>query len=307
MAREEALATIAARQYTLFTSAQARHCGFSEKQVRHRLGIGLWIEARRSVLGIAGAPTSWERTVMAALLAAGDGAAASHFTAAALWEFPHVLREEIELTTDRPDQKRLRGVTTHRTVAFLECEHTVHQGLPVTTVARTLVDLSARLSRFQLAQAFDKALRQGTTSLRAVRRCVGGLKPCPGRRPTVIRELLADRVPGYDPGDSDSEMRVVRILVDAGLPEPRQQHVVRLSGHRFFLDIAYPELKLAVEYDGWDSHRTRTSFDHDRLRANLLVADGWTVLRFTSAMTNKQIADVTQSTFRRLANRPRPR
>jgi very-short-patch-repair endonuclease len=238
---------------------------------------------------------------MAALLAAGDGAVASHFTAAALWEFPHVLRDHIELTTARPDQKRLRGVVTHRTVAFLRCEHAVHHGLPVTTVARTLVDLSARLSRFQLAQGLDRALRRGQTNLLAVRRCVGGLRPSPGRRPTVIHELLADRVPGYDPGDSDQEMRVMRILVDAGLPEPRQQHVVRLSGHRFLLDLAYPDVKLAIEYDGWDSHRTRTSFDHDRVRANLLVADGWTILRFTSAMTNTQIADITQSTYERLA------
>jgi very-short-patch-repair endonuclease len=241
---------------------------------------------------------------MGALLSAGRGSVASHFTAAALWEFPHVLPEDIELTTARRDQKRLHGVATHRTAAFLECEHTVHHCLPVTTVARTLVDLSARLSRFQLAQALDKALRRETTSLRALRNCVGGLKPSPGRRPRVIHELLADRLPGYDPGDSDQELRVVRILVEGGLPEPRQQHVVRLSGHRFVLDIAYPELKLAIEYDGWNSHRTRTSFDHDRVRANLLVANGWTVLRFTSAMTNEQIADVTRATHARLAERP---
>lgn len=108
-------------------------------------------------------------------------------------------------------------------------------------------------------------------------------------------------MPGYDPGDSDQEMRVVRILVDAGMPEPRQQLVVRLSGYRFVLDMAYPELKLAIEYDGWDSHRTRTSFDHDRLRANVLVANGWTVLRFTSAMTDAQIADVARTTHASLA------
>lgn len=94
------------------------------------------------------------------------------------------------------------------------------------------------------------------------------------------------------------------MLVEAGLPEPRQQHVVRLPGHRYLLDIAYPDRKMVIEYDGWDTHRTRNSFDEDRVRANLLVANGWTMLRLTSAMTDKQIVDVTRATHARLTAHP---
>jgi very-short-patch-repair endonuclease len=66
---------------------------------------------------------------------------------------------------------------------------------------------------------------------------------------------------------------------------------VRVAGRSFRLDLAYPELKLAIELDGWDIHRTRTAFDDDRWRANLLVAAGWTLLRFTSRSTEREIVD----------------
>lgn len=88
-------------------------------------------------------------------------------------------------------------------------------------------------------------------------------------------------------------MRFVRALVGAGLPEPAQQHRVTLGSRRCRIDLAYPDLKLAIEIDGWTFHRTRTAFDEDRARANDLVVAGWNVLRFTSRMTNEQAVSTT--------------
>lgn len=101
--------------------------------------------------------------------------------------------------------------------------------------------------------------------------------------------LLAERLPGYDPGDSDLETRVLCLLVSSGFPPPVQQHRLRLGGRTFKIDLAYPARRLAIELDGWEHHRTRTAFDDDRSRANLLVADGWSLVRFTSRSTDDEI------------------
>jgi len=78
-------------------------------------------------------------------------------------------------------------------------------------------------------------------------------------------------------------------LVAAGLPAPLQQYRVRLNGRTFRIDLAYPERRVAIELDGWDCHRTRSAFDADRARADALVVDGWTLLRFTSRSSDAEI------------------
>lgn len=90
------------------------------------------------------------------------------------------------------------------------------------------------------------------------------------------------------PGDNDLEMRFLRAIVAAELPEPKLQHRIVIGNRRCRIDLAYPDLKIAVEIDGWEHHRSRTAFDDDRARSNDLVVAGWRLLRFTSTMTNAQ-------------------
>jgi very-short-patch-repair endonuclease len=78
---------------------------------------------------------------------------------------------------------------------------------------------------------------------------------------------------------------------------------VKIDGHRFKLDLAYPEIRLAIEVDGFAVHSTRSAFDHDRTRENLLVTGGWTVLRFTSGMTDPQIVRTAVSTYEALVQK----
>lgn len=117
----------------------------------------------------------------------------------------------------------------------------------------------------------------------------------PGRRLAAVQELLVERLPGYDPGESDLETRVLRLIVRNGLPVPVQQHRVRVAGRTFRVDLAYPDVRLAIELDGWEFHRTRTAFDQDRSRANALVVGGWTVVRFTSRSTEDEILTCIRS------------
>jgi very-short-patch-repair endonuclease len=85
------------------------------------------------------------------------------------------------------------------------------------------------------------------------------------------------------------------VLRDSGLPKPTQQYQVRVGGQNFRLDLAYPEHKVALEYDGWETHRSRSSFDSDRKRDRLLQLDGWIVLRLTSTTPDAEIVETLRA------------
>jgi very-short-patch-repair endonuclease len=292
--------SLAESQHGAISSGQLRDLGVTEKQVHRLIRDGWLIPVRPGVFIVGGGPRTWYQAVMTAVLAARPAAVASHSTAAVLWELPGVERNGTELSTSRPDRRRLAGVRAHRTRAFLDCEHTTRERIPVTTVARTIVDLSGRFSVPKLGRMTDHGLRKGTLRLEDLRKCVAGLHPAPGRHPNKIHRVLLRRLRGYEPGDTDLEMRFVRALVAGGLPEPVQQHRLTLGSRRCRIDLAYPDVKLAIEIDGWEFHRTRTAFDEDRARANDLVVAGWHVLRFTSTMTNLQAVETTTAARQQL-------
>jgi very-short-patch-repair endonuclease len=280
---------IAASQHSLITVDQAFVAGLSPGQIRHKLATGEWLIMRRRVYAVGGVPPTWAQAVAAAALSLQPGAWVSHSTAGRLWGLPAVTGEEIDILVDLDRRVRMAGVRTHRSQALFSADLTHHLRIPVTSPERTLVDLSATLDEAALGRILDDALRRRLIRLERLRACVGRLGKSPGRRPVLVHALLAARLPGYDPGDSDLETRVLRALVAAGLPVPVQQYRVRLGGRTYRIDLAYVPEKIAIEPDGWDSHRTRSAFDADRVRANALVLDGWTLLRFTSRSTDGDI------------------
>jgi very-short-patch-repair endonuclease len=223
---------------------------------------------------------------------------ASHAAALRIWNLGR--DDHLELTTDRDHQLRLPGVVCHRSLAIPDRDRTRRRGIPVTSVARALVDISGRTTVEELGKLVDEALRARILKLPDLASCVGRLRPARGRRLSVVRECLGLRLTGYDPGDSDLETRAVSALIHRGLPAPRQQYGVRLDGRKFLLDLAYPDEMVAIEADSWEHHGpVRSAFDHDRSRANALVAHGWAVLHFTSRMTDDEMADRAEATLAR--------
>jgi very-short-patch-repair endonuclease len=174
----------------------------------------------------------------------------------------------------------------------------------VTSVARTLVDLSGWLSVAQLGIATDFARRELDLRLLDLQRCVVGLAPGPGRKPTRIHSVLRARHDRHDETESGLEMRVLRAIVGGGLPEPVQQHSVRVGDRWRRIDLAYPDLKLAIEIDGWAHHAPRSAFDADRARENDLAIIGWDRLHFTSAFTDRQVGDTVAAKLAALGHKP---
>jgi very-short-patch-repair endonuclease len=297
------LTRIAAAQHGLITADQARLGGLGPGQIRWLTGSGRWIPLRPGVYAVAGSPPTRMQQVVATTLCLQPGAWLSHSTAGWLWGLRDVDAEQIEVVTALDRRVGLDGVVGHRSGCLYSADVTSQARVPLTSPERTVVDLSARLTPAALGRTVDDAIRRRVVRLERLRRCADRLVSGPGRRMDVVHGLLAERLPGYDPGDSDLETRVLRLIVRNGLPVPVQQHRVRTGGRTFRIDLAYPDLRLAIELDGWAYHNTRTAFDDDRARANLLVADGWTVVRFTSRSTEREIVTCIEAT-RRATRRP---
>lgn len=239
------------------------------------------------VYRLEGAPRSWEQRLLAACLS--SGAVASHRSAARLWGLAGVPALRLEVTVPLGRRVRLQGVRAHRSTLLLPEFLSIHRGIPVTTVARTLIDLSAVAADLSVANAIDAALRDDLVTLPELIRCFDAMAGRGRRRVAHFRPLLASRQEGDEPGDSDLEARVARWLVAAGLPQPVCQHPVLTNGHRYRVDLAYPDLGIAIELDGWGAHGSRGAFDHDRARGNDLELAGWTLLRFTSATSRHDV------------------
>ncbi len=295
MGSHQALNRTAAAQQGLVTARQARIAGLREGQVRWLTRSGDWVPIRPGVYAVAGAPQTRMQLLVATALTLQPGGWLSHATAGELWGFPDVDGDEIEVLTALDRKIGLGGVRGHRTSLLFTADLTTHARVPVTTPERTLVDLSGRVAEHVLARMLDDSLRRRLVRLERLRRCALRLAGAPGRRTAVVHRLLAERLPGFDPGDSDLETRVLRLLVRNGLPAPVQQHRVRAGGRTLRVDLAYPDTKVAIELDGWEFHRTRTAFDDDRARANRLVADGWTLVRFTSRSSDAEILDCVRA------------
>jgi very-short-patch-repair endonuclease len=180
-------------------------------------------------------------------------------------------------------------VCAHRSNCLRAEFVTRRHAIPITTVARTVVDLSAVLSPWDVERVIDDALRRRMATVRQVLTCFDALATRGRRRVAWLRPLLEQRQPGYDPADSDLELRIVRWLQRARMPEPVRQHRVQAGGRRYRLDLAYPVERLAIEVDGWDHHRTRSAFDYDRCRGNDLELAGWRIVRFTSRSSEDDV------------------
>ncbi len=277
-------------QHGLVARRQALSIGLSRKAISHRVRSGRWETVRAGVFAVGGYVPSWQRSVLAAVLAAGETAAASHLTAAHLWGVHLECPNEIEITTAIERQIRLVGIAAHRTGILPEHDRATHLGIPVATMARTVVDLSGSIATPRLGSLLDEGLRRRLLTLTALHACASRLSiPAPGRRPVIVQSLLAARIPGYDPGDSDLETRCWQAIRAAGLPLPVPQFRVSIGDHRYRIDLAYPDARLAIEVDGFDFHRSRTSFDADRARGNALVLAGWQLLRFTSKSSDEEM------------------
>lgn len=292
------LSAIGREQHGLVTRAQALAV-ISPSALDRWLRTRRLEPMRRGVYRMAGTPESWEQRLLAACLAAGPEARASIRSAAALYELEGFGPVLLEITHFGVRPSPMAGVVMHETSVF-DIGHVARtSGIPVTSVARTLCDLTAVAQLWVVERAVDEALRRKLVRLEDIVDVADRLEG-PGRRKcTMMRDILDRRRPGYDPGESRPERRIADLLVRAGLPAPTMQHGVEIGGRRYRIDLCYPDAKIAIEFDSWQYHSGRRAFDEDRARANQLVLLGFVVLHFTSKSSDQTIVDIVRAALER--------
>jgi very-short-patch-repair endonuclease len=212
---------------------------------------------------------------------AGPEALVSHRSAAALWQLESAREGFVEITSSRRI-KAPPGVVLHVVPSLERCDLSKVDGIPATNVSRTLIDLGAVVGREAVEAALDDALRRHLASLPWLRwrlEQYGGK----GRRGTgVFRTLLEERDTRTAPPESVLEARLIRILRRGGLPEPVRQFQIREGGRLLArVDLAYPQVRLAIEADGYRYHSGRAAWQRDLKRRNRLTSHGWRVIHVT--------------------------
>jgi very-short-patch-repair endonuclease len=279
-----AITSVASEQWGLVASRQVRAAGATPREVDRAVGRGLLVPYRRGVHHVAGAPTSPYQPILAACLAAGPGTGASFLAAAWLWDFGQVRDDHLEVTTAHTPTRDLADVRTHHTTKLLPGDLTERHRVPVTSAARTAVDLAAVLSPYLLARFVDHLRRTRAASYAQLDDHLARLGGRGRSGTRKLRAVLAPRLGrDVDAGDNDAEVKVVAELIRLGVPAPQQQVQVVAGPKVYVLDLAWPDARIAVELDGFDPHGLlRGAFDHDRDRDLRLRRAGWEVIRITT-------------------------
>ena len=273
--RKERVEELAGRQHGLLTRTQAIAAGLSEAEIGGRLRSGRWYSVHRGVYAMAGAPRTAAQSLLAAVLACGFGAMASHRGAAWVWG----LADDLSLEVTAPTSRRPRGpVFVHRRDMASE-RPVLRQGIPCTNPLRTVLDLAAIGDAALVDQAIDRGLATRLFTVDALEAQVDRLARSGRRGVRLLRDALDRRLVQERRPPSVLESRMARLLQERGLPIPRREYPVLDGGYR--LDFAWPDFGVCVEVDGYGSHSGWDAFQGDRARQNDLVLAGWVVLRFT--------------------------
>ena len=271
---EARIAAVAGRQYGVVTRRQLRGLGVGETGIEERLRTGRLHRIHRGVYAVGHRALPAKAQWMAAVLACGDGAVISHAAAGAHLLIRASAATLVDVTVPtHVGRRRQRGIRLHRSRRLTEQDVTIHQGIPVTTVARTLLDLADLLGDQALRRAVNEAEYLRLLDMSAL---VAAVHRNPGRR--GARLLNAAKGP-LELTESALEDRFMALVERHGLPRPKVGATV--AGHR--ADFYWPEAALVVELDGFAAHGTRARFESDRRRDRVLARAGKRTIRLTAS------------------------
>ena len=299
----DTIAELARRQHGTVTRRQLSAAGISDRSIRNLLCDGVLERAAAGVYVVAGSTDSWHRRLAVEVHRAGPLSLVSHRSAAALHRLDRFRPGHLDVASPWAIARTGTGVTLHRSCDLPTRDRTVVDGLPVTTATRTLIDMGRYVSPTRLGAMIDDAVRRELTSYEELGDRHAELAR-PGR--TGIRtsaEALADRPTGAPVPGSPFEVLVRRLLLGAGLPDPVLQHPVVCDEITLLLDLAWPEMLVAVECDGFRFHRTPEQLDWDDRRRTELGRRGWLVHHVTWRQYRRDPDELVAQVRRSLALR----
>jgi predicted transcriptional regulator of viral defense system len=276
---DRALAELAFKQHGVVGLWQLVELGLTTSAVRGRVSRGRLHAVHRSVYAVGHSRLTREGRFMAAVLACGAEAVLSHRPAAAMRSLGLTLRAWVDVTAPGSRRNR-RGIRVHGAGSLAAVDRTVIDGIPVTSLARTLLDVCEDATRREVERAIDRAEARRLLDMAAIDDV---LARADGRRgAAVLRSVLAQHRAGSTSTRSELEEAFLRICRAAGLmPDAVNAWIPYPDGGGAEGDFLWRRERLIVEVDGRDVHTTRRAFEHDRRRDQQLATLGYRVIRFT--------------------------
>jgi len=295
------VAALASRQHGLVTRAQLLELGFTTARIGRWLRSGRLVSLHTGVYAVGHAALSLRGRWLAATVASGPRAVLSHGSAAALWELRGGHPRRIHVTVPGTGGHQApRGVLLHRYRSLdTAADVTVHEAIPVTTVERTLLDLTLVLPLRKVRRAFAQADVLRLLDFAEIDRL---LAAHPRRRGTrALAAIAIEYRPHRALSRSDFEDRLFELCQRHDLPTP----LVNQRVAEFEVDFLWPDHNLVVEADTFAFHGTWARGEHDRERDARLAAKGYTVHRFTDRQVDLHPETVVAALRRSLSDRSR--
>ena len=291
------IAELCASQHGVVALRQLRGFGMTADRVRQRVASGRWRRVHPGVVAVSHAPLTRAGWYLAAVLACGPDSALSHREGAAHRGLRQSNRSRVDVTAPGRRGRGRRGIEVHSAATLRPCDVETVDGIPCTTVARTLLDLADVVSPRQLERACEQADRLQVFDLRAINE---QLARANGRRgAATLRTILAEQLRTPTMTRNKFEEYFFGLCRAGGVPQPRVNQWIAVEPIGYEADFLWREQRLIAEVDGREEHTTRRAFEHDRLRDQRLMLAGYRVVRFTWRQVTEQ-PETTIATIREL-------
>jgi predicted transcriptional regulator of viral defense system len=278
--RREELGALAVAQHGAVEYRHLLVLGFTRHEIRGMVRAGWLHPVYRGVFAVGRRSLPSKGRWMAAVLACGPGALLSHRSAAGLHGLLRTTHSVIDVTVPTERGRDIAGVRTHLSRCLEPHDRTIAHGIPCTSVALTLLDIAAVTNRRQTERACDEAEIQRLVHLQDLQEL---LERSRGRRgAATLRAVLTEHASGTTLTRSKLEELTLALCRRAQLPAPAvNADAAGASGRVYTVDFLWPQLRVVLETDGYDYHRTRSAIERDRRKQADLVTAGLRVLRST--------------------------
>jgi hypothetical protein len=294
--RHDALAELATAQHGVVSTKQLLGLGYSRDSIKRSFASGRLHRLHRGVYAVGHRDLDWHSRCLAAVLACAP-AVASHASAGWLWGLLRYAPGTIDLTA--PTRRHSRAAFRLHHARLEGRDRTEHEGIPVTSLARTKLDLAATLNPYRLERVLERSEELGLFDLGPIDEVLGRFSHHPGAKP--LRQALDIYRPDPTFTRSGLEERFLVLVEKAGLPRPAMNvNVVGLE-----LDAYWELERFAVELDVYETHGTHAAFETDRLRNEDLLLAGIVADRVTGPRLKREPEEVMERLGRLLAQRRR--
>jgi predicted transcriptional regulator of viral defense system len=290
---------LAGRQHGVVSLSQLSRLGLTRQAVARRATVGRLHRVHQGVYAVGHRRLTRDGRWLAAVLAYGSEALLSHRSALALHGLRPDNRQLADVTVPRARAQSRAGIRVHGSTSLVLADRAVVEGIPCTSLPRTVLDCASRLG----CQGVEKVVERAEV-LRVFDRCEFAelLARAPGQRGVALVRAVLDELREPDWTENDYEAAVLALVRASAFPEPICQAPMLLDGEPVRIDFLWPVERVALEADSYEFHGTRQAFERDRRRDQLLRLAGYQPVRITWRQLSRHPEQV-EELLRRLLGR----